>query len=76
MNGATMVVATIPVGDIPTADGVNQATGRIYVPNAVSRSVMVIDATRNTVLTTIPVGSTPQGVGVNVTTNRIYVTNF
>jgi YVTN family beta-propeller protein len=54
---------------------VNPIRNRIYVANAGSNTVSVIDGTTNTVVATVTVGTTPFGVAVNPTTNRIYVTN-
>ena len=54
---------------------VNPSTNRIYVANAGSDSVSVIDGASNTVAATVAVGSNPLGVAVNPNTNRIYVAN-
>jgi YVTN family beta-propeller protein len=54
---------------------VNPTRNRIYVANAGSNTVSVIDGTTNTVVATVTVGTTPFGVAANPVTNRIYVTN-
>jgi YVTN family beta-propeller protein len=54
---------------------VNPGTGRIYISNAASNTVSVIDGTSNTVIATIGVGSDPWGVGVNPSIGRVYVAN-
>lgn len=73
-HAAFVAVATIPVGSAPWGIDVNPTTNRIYVANAGSNTVSVIDGSTNTVVATIPVTS-PDGVGVNPVTNRIYVDN-
>jgi YVTN family beta-propeller protein len=52
-----------------------QHRNTIYVANASSDTVSVINGATNTVTTTVPVGSGPIGVGVNPSTNTIYVAN-
>nr|WP_308161960.1 hypothetical protein [Bacillus sp. ISL-75] len=47
----------------------------MYVSNAGSNDVSVINGVTNTVITTIAVGTIPLGVGVNTSTNLIYVAN-
>src|SRR5690349_21508662 len=75
VHAAEAVVATIGVGDLPLGVGVNAITNRIYVANAGSNAVSVIDGVTNTVVATVAVGTGPLGVGVNAITNRIYVAN-
>src|ERR1051326_53276 len=74
---ATSVVGTIPIGlggIAPFAIGVNPATNRIYLANAGSNNVSVIDGATNTVIgNPVPVGVRPFGISVNPNTNLIYV---
>jgi YVTN family beta-propeller protein len=72
---AQTVVATVTVGSFPFGVAVNSTTNRIYVTNATSSTVSVIDGATNTVVATVPVGNTPYQVDVNPSTNRIYVAN-
>jgi YVTN family beta-propeller protein len=72
---AQTIVATVTVGSFPFGVAVNSATNRIYVTNATSSNVSVIDGATNTVVATVPVGNTPYQVDVNPSTNRIYVAN-
>jgi len=72
---AQHLITTVPVGTQPSAIAVNQKTNEIYVANAVSGTVSVIDGTSNTVTTTITVGNNPSAVIVNPTSNTIYVNN-
>ena len=64
-----------PDGSQPVALAVNSSTGRIYVANAESDNVSVIDGAAGTVIATIPVGSTPRGIAVDAVANRVYVAN-
>ena len=45
IDGATLVTANVGVGQSPFGLAVNAATNRIYVPNGLSATVSVIDAT-------------------------------
>jgi YVTN family beta-propeller protein len=47
----------------------------IYISNAGSKSVSVINTTTNTVTATVPVGIGPLGVAVDPAGMRVYVTN-
>jgi YVTN family beta-propeller protein len=76
MAFAQTVVATIPVGSAPSLVAVNRKSNLIYVTNAGSNSVSVIDGSNNTVVATDPVGSFPQAVVTNPGLNRIYVGVF
>ena len=62
-----------PDGSQPVALAVNSSTSRIYVANAGSDNVSVIDGASNTVIATIPVGSAPRGIAVDAGANRVYV---
>ena len=70
------VVATIPVGSAPSLVAVDRKSDLIYVSNAGSNSVSVIDGSTNTVVNTDTVGSFPQAVAANPNANRIYVGVF
>ncbi|MFL6210140.1 MAG: hypothetical protein ACJ74W_14895 [Pyrinomonadaceae bacterium] len=71
---AQSVITTIPVGTNPFAPAVNTTTNKIYVANAGSSSVSVINGATNTVITTITgVGNQPTDVAVNSVTNKVYV---
>jgi len=58
----TIVIATVAVGTFPVAAAVNATGTRVYVTNALSNTVSVIDTFTNTVVATVPVGSFPEGV--------------
>ncbi len=47
----------------------------VYVANADSNTVSVINGTNNTILATIPVGTTPYDAVYNPTTGKVYVVN-
>jgi YVTN family beta-propeller protein len=68
-------LALAPAGSQPVALAVNSSTGRVYVANAASDNVSVIDAANSAVIATIPVGRAPHGVAVDETANRVYVAN-
>lgn len=68
-------LALEPDGSQPVALAVNSSTGRIYVANAESDNVSVIDSASSTVIATIPVGSSPRGIAVDAAANRVYVAN-
>lgn len=71
------IVATIPVGDSPTAVAVAPDGRHVYVANAVSGSVSVIDTATNTVTATVslPAGSAPLGIAVTPNDRTLYVTD-
>jgi YVTN family beta-propeller protein len=69
------VVATVAVGRFPSGIAVDPVNDRIYVANAGSNSVSVIDGHRNRVIATVGVGARPSGVGVIPATGTVYVAN-
>jgi YVTN family beta-propeller protein len=87
-SGCGQTPATVMLGATaapgPVSDAVDQATGTIYVGNAGSDTVSVIDGkTCNATVTsgcknippTITVGSGPDGVAVDQATDTVYVAN-
>ena len=66
------VIATVPVGRVALDPGVNALTNRIYVPNALSDTVSVIDGASNTVVATIPVPSPHRFVSADTTTLVVF----
>ncbi|MBP1990310.1 S-layer homology domain-containing protein [Paenibacillus eucommiae] len=66
--------SSIGVGRGPHAAAVNPLTNKVYVVNATSNSVSVIDDTYHSV-ETVEVGTAPYAVAVNPVTNKIYVAN-
>ena len=69
------VVATIPVGLIPSAVVVNPASNLVYVTNYGSKTVSVIYAATNTVATTIPVGNGAIVLAITPDGRTLYVAN-
>jgi YVTN family beta-propeller protein len=70
-------IKDIPVGDIPTAIGINLVTNTTYVANYGNDTVSVIDANKNnTKIKDIPVGVAPTAIGINFNTNTVYVANL
>lgn len=53
-----------------------ESVNLIYVANAGSSNVSVIDGISNTVIATIAVGNSPIDVAANPLTNGIYVADF
>ena len=47
----------------------------VYVANAESNTVSVIDTTKNKVIATVPVGNLPLGIAVTPNGKMIYVAN-
>ena len=71
---ADSVIGNVTVGTGPSAVAVNPITNKIYVANAGSSTVSVVDGTNNAT-GTIPVGTNPSAIAINAATNKIYVTN-
>ncbi len=71
---ADTVTTTVSAGTNPYAVAVNPVTNKIYVANAVSNNVTVIDGATNAA-TPVSAGSRPVAVAVNPVTNKIYVAN-
>jgi len=73
-------VMSIGVGDSPRGITYSSVTKRLYVANAKSNTVSVIDANPvsaayHRIISTIPVGSWPWTITVNETRGRVYVAN-
>jgi YVTN family beta-propeller protein len=66
---------TIKVGAGPVAVAINQKTARVYVVNAASRSVSVIDAKTGGVIASVPTAARPYAIAVDELLNRVYVSN-
>jgi YVTN family beta-propeller protein len=73
--GGYTVTATIPVGSGPNGLAVGPAAGTVYVANATSGTVSVIDEATDAVTATIAVGSGPSGVAVDPAAGTVYVAN-
>src|SRR2546422_73417 len=71
---AQTVTTTVAVGSARASVAVNPVTNKVYVANASSDTVTVIDGATN-VTTTVAVGTTPISVAVNPVTNTVYVAN-
>jgi YVTN family beta-propeller protein len=76
MAVAQTVVATIPVGSVPSLIAADVKTNKIYVTNAGDNTVSVIDGVTNTVIDVLTVGQFPQAVTVNPVLDLIYVGNI
>ncbi|MBP1988857.1 S-layer homology domain-containing protein [Paenibacillus eucommiae] len=69
--------STIQAGKGPHAIAVNPVTGRIYMANAFSDNVTVLEDSEEgmSLIATIEVGTTPNAIALNPVTNKIYVAN-
>jgi YVTN family beta-propeller protein len=70
---ANTVVATIPVGSLPTAVVVSPDSSTIYIANSGSNTVSVIDATSNTVVNTFTVALFPTSLAISRDGSTLYV---
>jgi YVTN family beta-propeller protein len=76
IDTATRAVTPVTVGNYPRGVAVNHDGSRIYVANALSQSVSVIDGATNTLVATVTgFRGFPWGVAVSPVSNRLYVTN-
>ncbi|QHS53446.1 YncE family protein [Edaphobacter sp. 12200R-103] len=66
---------TIKVGAGPVAVAINQKTARVYVVNAASRSVSVVDAKTGDMIASVPTAARPYAIAVDELSNRVYVSN-
>lgn len=73
-TASNTVVATIPVGNLPTGVAVTLDGTRVYVANDFVDTVSVIDTANNTVVATVPAGHTAQFVAITPDGTRAYVT--
>src|SRR4051812_49335374 len=67
--------AGIDVNSFPIGVAVNSITNMIYITNAASNTVSVINGETDKIEHTIPVGILPYDVDVDPNTNKIYVAN-
>jgi YVTN family beta-propeller protein len=63
----------LAVGAAPVAIAVNEATNRIYVANAGSDTVSVINGETNAVTASVRVGARPYAITANPASNKIFV---
>jgi len=69
-------INTFSVGATPIPVVVNPNTNMIYVGNAGSNTVSVVDGSTNTVLTNVTVGFTPVALAIDTNANVVYVANL
>src|SRR6187551_746689 len=67
------IAFSIPVGIHPTGIAVNPNNNKIYVANAGSDSISVIDGLSTRLLNKITVGDNPIDIEVNPSNNKVYV---
>jgi len=66
----------VPVGDEPRCVAITPDDKKVYVTNAVSGTVSVIDANQRTVVKTIKVGTEPTGCALTLDGTKLYVANL
>jgi YVTN family beta-propeller protein len=69
------VIKTISVGQSPWSIAFNPSNNYLYVTNADSDTVSIIDGSSNTVVDTLAGFSAPRGIAFNPSNNYLYVTN-
>ncbi len=69
------VLPPIPVGQEPWGAAATPDGRLLYVSNAPSDAVSVLDVARRTIVATIGVGRAPQGLAVTPDGRRVYVAN-
>src|SRR5215475_11525447 len=74
-NEDSAEVTTLPVGAMPCAVAVNEATNRVFVANHSEDTVTVIDAAKGVRVATLNVGSRPQALAIDPGRNLVYVAN-
>jgi YVTN family beta-propeller protein len=72
---AFKVIKTVPVGQQPSALAVNPKKNEIYVANAESNNISVIDAEKSVVVATIGVHRAPVSIAVTPDGKLAYVAN-
>jgi YVTN family beta-propeller protein len=65
----------IAVGREPNAIAIDPSTNRIFVVNAGSGNVSVIDGGQNRVIATVPTDTRPYAIGIDAALHRAYATN-
>ncbi len=67
---------TVPVGDQPDALAIDPSSGDVWVANALSDNVTVIDPSTETTVASIPVGSFPDAIAFVQGAGIAYVANL
>jgi YVTN family beta-propeller protein len=65
----------VPVGNLPIRIAYDSVNNRVYVANALSDTVSVIDACTLKVISTISTQNNPFGIAYDSVNNRVYVAN-
>ncbi|HYJ97587.1 MAG TPA: YncE family protein, partial [Burkholderiaceae bacterium] len=75
-NDRNHKITEVPVGDEPRCVAITPDDKKLYVTNAVSGTVSVIDARSYNVTKTIPVGTEPTGCALTFDGAKLYVANL
>lgn len=70
------VLRTVTVGQTPCVAVVDEKTQRVFVANAGSGSISMIDATTGKVLHTVHVGLNPNGIAIDAHIGHVFVTQM
>lgn len=74
-TGVGAVVTRIPVGERPLAVDINTSTRRLYVGNALSDTISVVDGATNGVIATVATEG-PREIEVDEATNRVFAGTY
>lgn len=75
LTNSVVANLTLPGRAGPVGVAYNPANGNVYVADALSRTIVVIDGSTNTIVGSIPVGMSPQNLIVDPDDNEIFVTS-
>jgi YVTN family beta-propeller protein len=75
-NDRNRKLTEVPVGDEPRCVAITPDDKKVYVTNAVSGTVTVIDARARTVMKSIAVGTEPTGCALSLDGAKLYVANL
>ena len=70
---ASPIVATIAVGEMPVALGVDARTGHVFVANKYSASVSILDGMHGKLIRTVSVGPSPQAIAIDAQVGHVFV---
>ncbi|ALI35425.1 Lactonase, 7-bladed beta-propeller [Candidatus Nitrosocosmicus oleophilus] len=74
-ENSALYAPIIKTGSVPFSFGYNPSTKILYVSNAASNTISVINTRNNQVVSNIAVGQIPQDIAINTDLNQVYVAN-
>jgi YVTN family beta-propeller protein len=69
----TALVGSVHIGGQPSALVVDAALNQVYVADSSRNEVLVLNATKGTVLATLPLSAKPVDIAVNIVTHSVFV---